>query len=1812
MQEVQNAQSEKQPTEAQLLAIGMVKQIDLQVIGDATESYLQKNAEAETKESSSETNSFQRAVAIINATNGINENTGSYKKELGYRLKEELNIKNEELSDGLFALDNGTELTTTQRQAVIRYSEMLLSDGSNSDASGFALGKIARARDIANKISAQSKSDKTVGIFGNSDDGINKEVVKNYTALDKNGRVVLLRQRTALDVNGVPIHGSKVEIMNGAAPLDVPVKSGLHDTKSELEKRGYKDVTEVKDGYNSYNEAFGSQQNATQAEDVIYAEPTQDDIANDISNKNFTMVMYASESEIPDQWKSVATQVKDWKGKKSFVVNLPSSQFNYELQNGTSKPVTDYRTQAQSEQTPTTTTPQDATVESAVIEIGGEVFEGKNHAEAILKAKASGKDISQVNRQAQGKFRLSDGTIIDRAEAKQRFGQDRSELMITQDEASLQANKDLEKEQLANTTPTTTQPQQKTVQEHLQSIQNAESSDVVNNIIAEVAKNGTPQNIIDFKSYFNDYISKNGNIDVTGIDYDAIGNTYFTYLLDKAKSETLTEDELKYISREQYSEINNSGIEVNKTKKSLLEENNILNSEQVSAINKVLSTKKAIKEKESKDKAKQEAKNAKEQEKQKRINSKIDEKSKKNHEQVLNKIINSKTPISEKDIEDIIASYQDNITDSQLEDIYFYAEEKNNEIKTNEDRQLEKEILAEEAKAKAEQDKKENKAKEQEIKDKAKSANEKISDLASRIKNATTESELDAIDKEIEALTSEISDLEGKVSDFQQKKLNKASTLEATSDKKRESLISDFDKRKELSKLDEVLNSPLSAIVKHIKDMVGINPRTETDPERLKKAEELNRLERRLKNLKDPNLTAKFNQAKQNIKNEQSRISKEKADAAREAKNAESKNGKNGRQNEQSKESSTTEPTTEREKGSTRNNTATNKRNEKAKGLEQSSNKAKPTQEAKIEQSTTQSESNPALRDVESTAKALEDIGNKKLEKTGIDETPTARDVDYGGITWQQSGLSSFNKGSDGKTYITDKDGNIYSILKTKVSANGTFLVSVKDTNGKEVGNFEFKKGKDGNFYAGEAFVTNKQNGIASIAYDYASKDGEKIKPSNRLKEDGIKFWSKSISKAYHKAKSDGSNPELVKSVESLLSKEQAKIEPNVSKVGFTESKDLNKIFSELKNKYGEKKGTALYEAANRLVNPNENTIVEIRGNGVVVKEGETYILKPFGNTDANSKKWTLYKGLDITDQFTKSESLLSDQTSKSLAQSTQKNDIKPTTNNESDAPFQLVSDTKPFETQDPTPSTKERIQDKFPDAIVVQSESELPNAIKEQIESQNASGKVKGVYYNGNVYMVADNIKTMGEAIGTYRHEQLGHKGVIDKLGKKIDNYAIQLVNNATDEQKEKLKEIAKDYFGDPNIDNLTDAQKSKLGQEYIAKIAETPSIDQTFYDKLKQFIKEALRAFGVPLDVVNNISDKEISALIKSIENSDIKSNNKQKEVLFKLSEAQEIRDVLNKAEYKSLYDKLIDRKNKNNNYSLTNSQVKSVLPNASPQDIEAVKSLMLNDYYKGAGKPLSDSYFQGDDDIRVLASIETVVNEQLANVSSNLGQINGIESNNKLNPEQKANKTERFKVNIAQTIANAEVKIQDYINASLGVKTQKERFELFENMYNNILSSTDPSSKAFLLNSLAGNLDKFELNKKDYINANKMIAKEAAKLSTEAGTMLRVMQDLGIYGLKTDESLPTEELKVKVAIDEIIQKDDTKTTKQDTEDSGIKNDVNDLTEQEVDDFENLPVSVKKSILDMFKGILVKVNENPKTIKDIKNKVNKIIKEC
>jgi len=192
----------------------------------------------------------------------------------------------------------------------------------------------------------------------------------------------------------------------------------------------------------------------------------------------------------------------------------------------------------------------------------------------------------------------------------------------------------------------------------------------------------------------------------------------------------------------------------------------------------------------------------------------------------------------------------------------------------------------------------------------------------------------------------------------------------------------------------------------------------------------------------------------------------------------------------------------------------------------------------------------------------------------------------------------------------------------------------------------------------GDFFAVKEDNGYYTI---YEGTSGQGIGQSGKLLRDAIKNANESIernSKAGFPLemaisggiKRNGQSPRVEQPI-----KKQSKVDQPLSsqplteveggqtvettsevKDGFTEGEDLNKIYAGLKSKYGDKKGAAIYEAANRLVNPNTNTIVEIRGNGVVVKEGGKYILKPFGNTDANMKKWTLYKGLDVTDQFAK------------------------------------------------------------------------------------------------------------------------------------------------------------------------------------------------------------------------------------------------------------------------------------------------------------------------------------------------------------------------------------------------------------------------------------------------------------------------------------------------------------------------------------------------------------------------------------------------
>ena len=361
----------------------------------------------------------------------------------------------------------------------------------------------------------------------------------------------------------------------------------------------------------------------------------------------------------------------------------------------------------------------------------------------------------------------------------------------------------------------------------------------------------------------------------------------------------------------------------------------------------------------------------------------------------------------------------------------------------------------------------------------------------------------------------------------------------------------------------------------------------------------------------------------------------------------------------------------------------------KSKGVEQSL----PTQEVKAEQV-------PALRDVDSTAKKI--VGESafdKLKKEGYAIEKGEFDSDaYASFFGTHTGVqaSEFEKAglrlikpsekikvyrgkgknvaegeNEGVTWVAEDkkvaenysgDGQVEEIEVSKPKnpfPNPTDTIHVK---GSDVGN-KLRLVRDRLFKEGK--LTKEQALEASKLIDefvsaageeselYSTKTNKKgvsskyVKALQALGFDGIVQKESYNSGSPFTATKTGNetNTYGIFKSESLLSKEQAPesgsnsaVQSAESKEGFTEGKDLNKIFTELKAKFGDKKGSTLYDTAIRLVNPNKNTIVEIRDNGVVVKEGETYTLKPFGNTDANPKQWTLYKGLDVTDQFVNNE----------------------------------------------------------------------------------------------------------------------------------------------------------------------------------------------------------------------------------------------------------------------------------------------------------------------------------------------------------------------------------------------------------------------------------------------------------------------------------------------------------------------------------------------------------------------------------------------
>lgn len=112
----------------------------------------------------------------------------------------------------------------------------------------------------------------------------------------------------------------------------------------------------------------------------------------------------------------------------------------------------------------------------------------------------------------------------------------------------------------------------------------------------------------------------------------------------------------------------------------------------------------------------------------------------------------------------------------------------------------------------------------------------------------------------------------------------------------------------------------------------------------------------------------------------------------------------------------------------------------------------------------------------------------------------------------------------------------------------------------------------------------------------------------------------------------------LAETVDALATEfmEEKGVAPKGVDAGFTPSATINGDYAALKEKMGEKEAKKYFQQVNRLVNPNENEIVEYRPAGVVAKRGDNYEFIPI--VDMDMKQWRAGKPWSVNDEFAAKE----------------------------------------------------------------------------------------------------------------------------------------------------------------------------------------------------------------------------------------------------------------------------------------------------------------------------------------------------------------------------------------------------------------------------------------------------------------------------------------------------------------------------------------------------------------------------------------------
>lgn len=181
-----------------------------------------------------------------------------------------------------------------------------------------------------------------------------------------------------------------------------------------------------------------------------------------------------------------------------------------------------------------------------------------------------------------------------------------------------------------------------------------------------------------------------------------------------------------------------------------------------------------------------------------------------------------------------------------------------------------------------------------------------------------------------------------------------------------------------------------------------------------------------------------------------------------------------------------------------------------------------------------------------------------------------------------------------------------------------------------------------------------------------------------------------------------------------------------------------------------------------------------------------------------------------------------------------QKDDPEPLSNNaEPNAAQVNVSDIK---------STLKSMLE-LADTRVIQSATELPtDALMGMMLRGISPADVRGMFVGGELYVVADNMASVDEAVRTAVHESVGHKGIRGVLGAELEPLMLEVYKSHTRSQagRDNIAAIQSAY---PFIDVTTHEGKVTLAEELVAHYIEDSNGSPTLSQRIKSTVRRLLR---------------------------------------------------------------------------------------------------------------------------------------------------------------------------------------------------------------------------------------------------------------------------------------------------------------------------------------------------------------------------------